>query len=206
MESGSGDSSRRATPASPQAEARGPVSPLRAFGILGILIAIVAGAGLIATSDDDSEPEPKLSESDNFALTDAEAISVFLRLSRIGLRATQEKDPSLIPLAFTTGGPLANRSHRIIRELREDEIDDKIRYKSLGVEVLSNQPDEIQIVEDRLLYPCFVDAQGKDVTEDSTVVRQQVRWEMSRAGSDWRLHNALLQIDRALEDQSASCP
>ena len=190
VESGRGESSRRATPASPEAEARGPVSPLRAFGILAILIAIVAGAGLIAVSNDDSDPEPRFSEGNNFALTDAEALERFRELDSRRLQAYEERDSSMIRLIVTSDSPLNDIARREIAKLRADNIFSRTTFFTTDLEVLSNTPQEIRIIQEVRQEPRFITESGKDVTASNETLIREILWVLRREHDEWKIFNS----------------
>jgi hypothetical protein len=187
-------------------EERAGLSPVRAFVVLAIVLTILVGIGLIATSNKDAVPDDQpIPETKNFALTNKQAIARFKQLKELGLRATQQADPSLVSSVFAAGSPLEERSIRIIQELRRDQVKDMIRYESLNVEVTSNESNLIRIRETRKLYPCFVTPTGRDVTKSPKVVRQVIMWEMTLVGSEWRLARADLLDDKRLR-ANAPCP
>ncbi len=186
-------------------EPRG-LSPTRVAVVLLVVIALLVGIGLLATSDNPTESNDQaIPETKNFALTNAEAIAEFKVLRDLGLRATQGRDQSLIDEAFTPGGPLAKRSLRIINELQTDKVIDQIQYRSSSIEVISNEAEIVRLTETRKLFPCFINEQGRDVTEDPSVVDQTVVWTMKLIGTEWRLYDARLLRDRSLK-QNANCP
>ncbi len=187
-------------------EDRRSLSPVRAFVLLLLVVAFLVGIGLIAMSNKDPVPSDQaIPNTKNFALTDQQAIAKFQYLRDLGLRATQQEDQSLVASAFVPGSPLANRSIRIIQELDRDDVIDKIRYETLGVEVASNEPTIVRIREVRKLFPCFVTPKGRDVTQHPNVVHQEVMWGMRLIGSQWRLETADLLTDKRLS-AIAACP
>ncbi|MDQ4143377.1 MAG: hypothetical protein M3198_06480 [Actinomycetota bacterium] len=184
-----------------------PLSPRKAFVLLTALILFATGALVITRPSPTSETdEVDLPPSTNFALTDEEATARFQELRDHALRATQSGNISLLGTVFTPNGPLIRRSQRIISDLQDNGVRDRINYVSLVTTVIQNGDNVIRIKERRLLHPCFTDAQGLDVTKDSTVVEQTVIWTMRRLNSEWKLHDGSLVRDKPLRHEHADCP
>ncbi len=199
----------------PEEQSRGPLSPGRAFLILLALLIIAFGILRLTNPADTPAPPaqslPSATPQDepsqpSQTLTRAEAISTFERLNALGLKAVQDRHPNLISSAFVGGSSLARRASRIIGELRVDNVIDKIQYKSQRIDVVELDARTTRIQETRLLFPCFLSEAGKDVTQDSSVVRQVVNWTLHFTRHQWKLDSAELIKDRTLKRRNASCP
>lgn len=194
-----------ATPVQPGTGEPGPLSPLRAFVLLlTVLVVLMAFVAVFVLRK--SEPSGEGIETNNFALTDTEAIEVFRDKDDLGIAAIQERDRSLVSQAFTPGGPLSARAYQAIKELQRDAVTDRIRYQSLQVKVIENSSREVRLRQVRLLFPCFVSERGEDLTRDKTVVRQVVDWTLRRQQSEWLLHDAELAKDKELDRRNQDCP
>jgi hypothetical protein len=183
---------------------RAHLSPVKAFALLAVLLA-AAGAVLYFTRPQATPAPTGIPESDNFALTNDEAIDELKALSEIGISAVQEKRIGDLSRAFVEDGPLYNRSVDAISELQQDRVSDELVYKSLSALVERNTASKIVLIEERLIEPCFIDAKGDDVTGDPSLVKQRVQWTMARQGSDWRLFDAEVLHEEKLKRTRSDC-
>jgi hypothetical protein len=184
----------------------GGLSPAQAFfALMALLVAI---GGLFLLTRPNEEPGPgSAPKSDNFALTNAEAIERFKDLNALAIQATRRRDVTLLNQTFTGDGPMRKRALTVIQSLREDNVFEKSRIEVVGVSVVDNQRALIRLrVIDRL-YPCFVTEAGRDVSESHRPIERVGIWTMRREGSLWKLDESSLEEDRFLgKDDAIACP
>jgi hypothetical protein len=188
---------------------RGPDSalpPAKAF-LLVLALMVVAGVVLILTTRDDppSSAAEQTPKSSDFALTNEEAIQRFRDLSRLALKATRQRNLSLISHVYTQYGPMSQRASRIIKNQLHDRILEKTKFETIDLEVITNESDRIQLREVSLMYPCFVTESGRDVTKGPSVIERQILWTLKQEGNTWQLHDASLEEDRLVERHRDEC-
>jgi hypothetical protein len=180
------------------------MQPLRAFLLLlGLILVLTTVVALFLKED----PEPPVDEpkSTNFALTDTEALQRTADLAELSIQAIQHRDLSLLPLIYAPDGPAKKRATRDIRQLLTDRVLDRAVADSKDLEVVSNGPNEIRVRETLLLHPCFKTESGKDITQGPEAIEQVGLWILRRDGDKWLIHDAILEADRAVDKQDASC-
>jgi len=188
-------------------EASGSVlSPLRGFLVL-LAVLVAAGVLIVVTkSDDDPPPVTNTAPATtDFSLTDEEAVARFGELNALAWQSALERDQSLLSGIFTESGPTGTRAAKAIRGLLHDDVIDRSRSKTLSVQVVLNEPEEIQLREISRLHPCFETEEGKDVTDAPEIVQRTILWTLKQEQRVWRIHDGILEKQRALERQRASC-
>jgi hypothetical protein len=181
------------------------LSPLRAFLALLVLL-IAAGVLLLATrSNDDPAPAELDPTITDFSLTDAEAIERFKELNALAWQSARDRDLSLLPRVFTEDGPTGERAARAIRELLRDDVIDQSTSETLNIEVLVNHPSEIQLRETSRLDACFLNENGRDVTDAPAVVQRKILWTLRKEDTVWQIHDGILENQRPIESDRATC-
>lgn len=198
------DDQARGGPRSDDLEPAG-LSPVRAFLVVGAVLAVAAGA-LLATRDaSPATPTAQPSRSPDYSLTDAEAIAEFEQLRSAAFLAIRNRDVSLLNEVFVPGGALYRRASREIEALIDEGVEDRSAFTSMTVDVLRNSPTRIEIRERSRLEPCFKDAGGVDVTRGPAAVLQVAEWTLILNGSEWLLQDAVISRDKVLSGQGRSC-
>lgn len=169
---------------------------------MGVLVlAAVAGLAfyLFSRSDETARPNPTqdrdMSQNENsYALTDQEALEKFDELEGLLIRAYKERDVTLTRL-FTAPDAketMQGIDNEIEGLLRSGAID-KTTFRRVSVEVLSNQPTEVQIQEVMIIKPRFVaEKTREDVTRTGRPERRTVIYTMRRYGVDWKFYDAVI--------------
>ena len=169
----------------------GGLSPVKAFFALLALLVAIGGLFLLTRPTDESNPGPA-PRSDNFALTDAEAIERFKELHALFRQASRTRDQSLLSLMITSDSPLRDEATKDIAQLRSDGVLDRSRFVTEDIDIQSNKPTEIHLIQRVVIHPKFVlESSGKDITR-SEPVRQLVEWTMKLENSKWRVLDALI--------------
>jgi hypothetical protein len=183
----------------------GGLSPAKAFFALLALLVAIGGLFLLTRPNEEPGPGPA-PKSDNFALTDAEAIERFTQLTGLALESVRERDPSLLNQVFTSTGPVKDRASREIRSLLRDNVIDQTTVQILARSVVTNDESVITVRERSRLLPCFVTEDGRDVTRSHKVVERVVVWTLQPEGSVWRIHDSELVTDQFIRGQQSDCP
>ena len=169
----------------------GGLSPVKAFFALLALLVAIGGLFLLTRPTDEADPGPA-PKSDNFALTDAEAIERFRELHALFRQASRTRDPSLVSVMITEGSPLREEATKDIAQLRRDGVLDRSRFVTEDIDIQSNGPTEIRLIQRVVIHPKFVlESSRKNVTQ-SEPVRQVVEWTMKLENSQWRVLDALV--------------
>ncbi len=183
------------------------LSPVKGFLLLGLVLAVILGAVALTTGESEQQATGEPGErTPSFTLTDAEAVERFEELNRLAIQAGHERDLSLLSVVFTSTGPTHERASREIRRLITDEVMDETRFITVKISLVTNAESEIRLLETRQLFPCFVTANGQDITKDDSVVEQEILWTLRPEDSEWRIHDGVLRNDRVLRGQHAKCP
>jgi hypothetical protein len=169
----------------------GGLSPVKAFFALLALLVAIGGLFLLTRPTDESNPGPA-PRSDNFALTDAEAIERFKELDARVLSAYEAVDPSLLSGTFTPTSPMRSTVAKELRTLKREGVHSESRFDTQSLSVVSNGESTIQIRQIVVVHPKFVTESGKDVTTNGKVERQTVDWTLHRFESEWLLHSSLI--------------
>ena len=182
---GAGDTSSRLV--SEPEPTRTGLSPAIAFLLLLALIGLV-GIGIFLlrpdpvpptqTADTNSEP--------SFALTNAEAIARFEQLNEMRLMMYETRDVSLADQFLADGSPLRSVAAGEIRKLLRDEVFVDPQFRTTGIVVLGNGPEEIRIRQRVIEAPVFTDSRGNDVTK-TRPQRRVVDWTLVLQDSSWLL-------------------
>jgi hypothetical protein len=169
----------------------GGLSPAKAFFALLALLVAIGGLFLLTRPKEEPGPGPA-PRSDNFALTDAEAIERFKELDGRVLSAYEDADPSLLSGTFTPTSPMKSTVVRELRTLKREGVHSESRFDTQRLSVASNGESTIQIRQIVVIYPKFVTESGEDVTENARVERQTIDWTLQRVDSAWLLHRSLI--------------
>jgi hypothetical protein len=165
---------------------RGPVSPIKAFLVLGAVVAATIGM-IIATRPDPAPPADR--PTAKTVPTKAEAIAIFKDLHELWLRSYRERDASLIKL-FAAPDAEGNLQlvAKEIAQLRENGVVDRTRYVDESLRVLSASSNEVVVEQTVTVRPSFVDEDsGSDLTADASAQRQRVEWSLRRYAQGWRI-------------------
>jgi hypothetical protein len=168
-------------------------------------VAVVVPLTILATRPDAATRTPGPARGPDFSLTDEEAIAEFEDLRSGALAAVRNRDHSLLDEIFTLDGPVRKRAQREIESLAAADVADESVFVSDEITVLRNAPDEIMILEESRLRPCFRNADGEDVSEGPAEVSQTALWTLRLADTRWLLHDAVIRRDRVVEKGPASC-
>ena len=161
--------------------------PVRVFLILAAVL-VAVGAAIWLTRPDNSSTEASTPAADtppDFSLTDEEAIARFKELDELRLRALRERDLSLLSLAFTSDGPAYKRLKESIKQLRNDDVFFRSEYRTTEIQIGSNSPDRIEVIQQVIVSPRFVSESGNDVTDKEFVERQESRWILRPEEAVW---------------------
>jgi hypothetical protein len=169
----------------------GGLSPVKAFFALLALLVAIGGLFLLTRPTNESNPGAA-PRSDNFALTDAEAIERFKELDARVLSAYEAGDPSLLSGTFTPTSPMKSTAAKELRTLKREGVHSESRFDTRSLSVVSNGESTIQIRQIVVVHPKFVTESGKDVTRNGEVERQTVDWTLHRIESEWLLHRSLI--------------
>jgi hypothetical protein len=177
-------------------EPAGGLSPAKAFFALLALLVAIGGLFLLTRSSEDPDPgsAPK---SDNFALTDAEAIERFKDLDELQIRALRQRDETLLGKIYTRDSPLASSVEKSIRTLKRESVFDRTRDETQSLSVIENSQDEIRLRQEVVVTPRFVDEAGRDVTINPRTELQTVEVILHRDFDQWLIHDAVItQVEK----------
>jgi hypothetical protein len=169
---------------------RAHLSPTRAFALLAVVLA-AAGAVLYFARPEADQAPTGIPESDNFALTDTEAISRFEALDKMRLAAYARRDPSLISAITTRSSPLRTVGSEEIQQLLADDVRARPEVETRLLMVRENSAERIVIRHKFLERSIFLSEAGKDITTSKPVVKT-VDWTLELEGSSWLIQNATL--------------
>ena len=176
-----------------------PLPPVKAFVML-IGVLVVAGAGLWLLRPEAETGPAGLPESDNFALTNAEAIHRFKQLDELRLQAYEKRDASLIRSITTEDSALRQVGVSEIAQLIDDKVFSRTTFDTKSLTVSTNTGNRIVLRQVVAENPRFVTAKGEDITT-SAPVRRTVQWTLDREGAEWLLFDAEVLSDRDLSKQ-----
>ena len=169
------------------------LSPTRVFVVLLIVVALLVGIGLLATSNNDpvADDQP-LPDTNNFALTDAQAIARFKELDALRIRAYTKRDVSLLDDYVTTTSPLRSEMFEDIEKLMQREVlfQPKLQNQQLSVE--QNQPEEVVIRQVVRESTRFVSEEGQDVSRFSGPILLTVDWTMHLERDRWLIYDSFV--------------
>jgi hypothetical protein len=175
----------------------GGLSPAKAFFALLALLVAIGGLFLLTRPGDDPNPGPA-PKSDNFALTDAEAIVRFKELDELQIRALRQRDETLLGQIYTPNSPLVSSVAKSIRTLIRESVFDRTRDETKRLSVIENGQDEIRLRQEVVVRPKFVDESGRDVTINPRTELQTVEVILHRDFDQWLIHDAVItQVEKA---------
>jgi hypothetical protein len=167
---------------------RGPVSPIKAFLVLGAVVVATIGV-IIATRPD----PPAATQQPNSASvpTEAEAIQIFNDLHELWLHSYRERDATLLKLYAAPKSDM--RSPDQIQLLRREHVLDKTEFDEHSATVTRIDPRRIEIEQDVTVKPRLVDDRtGEDRTVDAVTERRTVVWELRRYGDQWLIFSSTI--------------
>jgi hypothetical protein len=183
----------------------GGLSPAKAFFALLALLVAIGGLFLLTRPKEEPGPGPA-PKSDNFALTDAEAIQRFKKLNTTAVEAIQERDASALSEVFIGSGPAMERAADAIRRLQRNDVLDRSKVEIIDVTVVESSREAIGLrVADRL-FPCFVTESGEDVSTGPEAIEGVSIWTLRLEESLWKIYDSQLQRDRVLRGHERVCP
>lgn len=193
------DDQARGGPRPGEGNEQSGLSPVRAFFLLGAILAAVF-AGFLATREESPATETVApARSPDYSLTDAEAIAEFERLNDTRITAYRLRDISLLHQALASDSPLLRRGEAEIKQLLRDKIILKSRFGTEAAEVVTNMPDEIVVRHTEVDYPRFVHESGDVLTADRTPRLRVILWTLRPIGTEWRIFDSTFVSQRAIE-------
>lgn len=174
-------------------EKRRGLSPIRAFVLLLFVFAFLVGIGLIAMSNKDRVPSDQaIPTTNNFALTNEQAIARFKELDTLREKAYVTRDLSLLSAYVAEGSPLMELGTDDITTLREDHVTFDPKSETQSLRLITNSTDKITIRQVVVQDPQFVSESGDDVSKSNRPIRLVIDWELSLDGSVWKLYDSQL--------------
>ena len=177
----------------------GGLSPVKAFFALLALLVAIGGLFLLTRPTDESNPGPA-PRSDNFALTDAEAIERFKELERLDFAAYEQRDATLLATIFTSDSPARRTALQEIQRLRRARVTPDVSSETKEIDIIQNEPEEIRLRQVVLLDVHFFDQAGKDVTTSGGLERQTLMWTLHKEASAWLIHDSELTASTQIRD------
>jgi hypothetical protein len=167
------------------------LSPAQAFFILLALLVAIGGLFLLTRPSNEpaSNSPPR---SDNFALTDAEAIERFKELDALRIQALESRDPTLLSKIFTPSSPASSRISTSIRKLKRSDVRVRNDYQRQRLVVLRNEDTELVIQQAVTFDVQFFSESGEKVTQGGGLERQVIEWTLSRQGDTWLIENGVI--------------
>jgi hypothetical protein len=173
------------------------LSPVRAFLVVGALLAAVVAAYVVTR-----DPAPARAtapagptRSPDYSLTDAEAIAEFERLNAQLMQAYEERNIALAEEVFTSDSPMLPRVRKEIQDLLEADVLSKTQFREIKTVISKTSPSFISIQRTEVLVPRFKTEEGVDATGTSLSERRVVRWELHQQAGRWLLHDGTV-VDR----------
>lgn len=188
-------------PSSPTDSApRSRISPVKAFAAL-LAVLVVAGAALLFLKHEADPPTTGIPPSDNFALTDSEAIATFKDLRSTLITGYHSTDQSLASSAVAADSPMLPIVHDEITELQSDQVRDKTRFSTRSIHVKTSTSDEVLLLEHVDVFPKFIGQSKSSPSEDITTSRAQrqvIEWTLKRYSSQWLIYQSVITSSRNL--------
>ncbi len=174
----------------PPGEVEGGLSPVRAFLVLGAVLAAIAVWFLATRDATPASPSAQPSRSPDYSLTAAEAIARFHELHGLFRSASKNRDLSLLGAMLVTDSPLHAVARRQIRQLTADGVLDRSRFVEESVEVTDNSPARIEIEQVVIIRPRFVSASTGRVVSTGARLRQKVSWVLTVEETVWKVYDS----------------
>lgn len=177
---------------------RGGMPPIKVFAGL---VALLIGAGtflLLTKSGTSLQSSTGIPPSDNFALTNAEAISRFKRLDALSIRAYETQDPTLVSHFLTSDSPLTSSVQNDILKLQVHRTDFEAGVVTQDLAVRTNTASMIVIRQDLIQSVRFTKQGGRDVTKSPTRLELTVDWTLRPEGDAWLIHDSHVVATRQL--------
>jgi hypothetical protein len=152
-----------------------------------------------------TSPKTLRPPTEYFNLTEDEAVDYLHDLDRRVAEDIANRDSSDVDDLFVDGSPAEARFLRLIRESRRQGYVDRTAYQVLETDVLEVESTRAEFEETRLVRPCRVSDDGRDVTPDHAVVRQVVTRVMALESLNWRLARDQVASSRPI-GEDAPCP
>jgi hypothetical protein len=180
---------------------RATLSPVRAFFLLGALVAAVAVAALSTRDAAPSEP-PAPPRSPSYELTDTEAIAEFERLNAQLMQAYEERNIALAEAVFTTDSPMLPRVRKEIETLVESSVVSKTRFDEISTRVTDSSSNVITVTRVEILHPRFETETGRNASRSSQPERTRSQWTLRVERGQWLLHDAVVVERRILKERA----
>jgi hypothetical protein len=191
------EASRNREVAGPPDAPKSGLSPTVAFAVLAFLIAVAAVLWIVLTPEESANVGPS-AQSENFALTDAEAIARFKELDALSIQAYEQRDTTLLSKYVTSDSPLRESLFADIRQLREDRVLFDPRQVTKSIEVASNTETEVRIRQAVTQRPKFVTESGRDISQARRGVFLVIDWTMHPELGEWKMYDSEVIRSRKL--------
>ncbi|MGH2756244.1 MAG: hypothetical protein ACRDI3_00470, partial [Actinomycetota bacterium] len=146
-----------------------------------------------------TNPNPTAQQEPSFTLTNEEAITRFEELDAMRLQAYRDRDPTLLSLAFGSGSRIAGQITDEIAELRNSNVLDRTRFRTVSIDVVDRKNGEITLRQRVVIEPRFATESGEDVTSQQHPVRQVITWVMREENGEWLLFDAAIESSKILD-------
>jgi hypothetical protein len=169
-----------------------------------LLIAVAAGAfddrGQSSPVGDAARPS-----TDTRTAEPDELRAVLEELLQRRDKAFDTSNREMLAAVYVEDGAAYKRAKRALEGLISDGVHDASAYKTTDVIVKSVSETNAQVERVGIVYPCFRDQDGKDVTRASGVIQEHVLYVLQLQGADWRIANASLLDEEILVRERSSC-
>lgn len=201
---------QRVDAAGAERQAKGVMSPVRAFLLLAVLL-VGAGIALALSLPKDTATEPPAAGPGPVATptasgasapsaempTEAEIIERFKQLQALHAKAYRRADSSLIPQIYTPDSPARSVVRGELRNLRLERVSSRTKSDTRSLEVTSVSQSEIRLTEVVVEQPLFL-RDGRDVTLRPRRQRLTVDWVLRRHEGRWFFFRSTITAARNL--------
>ena len=184
--------------AAPRAR-RGPdgghaLTPLAAFAVALAGVGLVAGSwarrATVVAEGPPARPASRPGPQEEATPPRAEALATFRSLRSLYIRSYHELDVSLLRLYAAPDAPRF-ASGAEIRWLARHDIDDRTRWATRSLRVVSRSPDEVVLLERLVWVPRFVHVPTGTPASHAPPELRTLEWTMRRYRGEWRLYEAV---------------
>jgi hypothetical protein len=75
----------------------------------------------------------------------------------------------------------------------------------IEADLLSQSDDSLELRVVGRILPCFLSAQGRDITEGPDAIRRESTWSLRKIDDQWAIHRGVIEAETKVKGDHPTC-
>lgn len=159
---------------------------------------------MLAHNPTRDQPAPSRQIAPSVELTESQALRKLKSLLEQRDLAFEQRDPALLNGLYTSSSPVSEMARSQIQQLLDTDVLDQSKFHTLLTDVLEMGDHVVRIRQVVRIQRHYVSENGRDITRNRELIRQQVIWTLRLEDQDWRIHDSMIESSEQLKAPNKS--